>query len=100
MPVKLKAHSPLLEYLRYILFETASLNIPTKYGVLQDIAVEQIGAKLDGGGQGSGRLLRQMLLFIQFPGPQQIRISDDSRQRSLQFMGKSGNKVLPMPRSI
>lgn len=39
-------------------FETAALNVPTKYGVLQDIAVEQIGAKLDGGGQGSGRLLR------------------------------------------
>lgn len=43
--------------LRFAL-ETAALNVPTKYGVLQDIAVEQIGAKLDGGGQGSGRLLR------------------------------------------
>ena len=39
-------------------FETAALNVPTKYGVLQDIAVKQIGAKLEGGGQGSGRLLR------------------------------------------
>ncbi len=39
-------------------FETAALNIPTKYDMLQDIAVEQIGAKLEGGGQGSGRLLR------------------------------------------
>lgn len=39
-------------------FETAALNVPTKYGVLQDVTVEQIGAKLDGGGQGSGRLLR------------------------------------------
>lgn len=43
--------------LRFAL-ETAALNVPTKYGVLQDTAVEQIGAKLDGGGQGSGRLLR------------------------------------------
>lgn len=43
--------------LRFAL-ETASLNVPTKYGVLQDIAVEQIGAKLEVGGQGSGRLLR------------------------------------------
>lgn len=39
-------------------FETAALNVPTKYDVLQDIAVEQIGAKLESGGQGSGRLLR------------------------------------------
>lgn len=39
-------------------FETAALNVPTKYGVLQDTAAEQIGAKLEVGGQGSGRLLR------------------------------------------
>lgn len=39
-------------------FETAALNIPAKYSVLQDIAVEQIGSKLESGGQGTGRLLR------------------------------------------
>lgn len=39
-------------------FETAALNIPTKYDVLQDNAVEQIGSKLESGGQGTGRLLR------------------------------------------
>lgn len=39
-------------------FETAALNVPAKYDVLQDIAVEQIGSKLESGGQGSGRLLR------------------------------------------
>lgn len=39
-------------------FETAALNIPAKYNVLQDIAVEQIGSKLESGGQGTGRLLR------------------------------------------
>ncbi len=39
-------------------FETAALNIPTKYNVLQDIAVEQIGAKLESSGQGTGRHLR------------------------------------------
>lgn len=39
-------------------FETAALNIPTKYNVLQDIAVEQIGARLERSGQGSGRRLR------------------------------------------
>lgn len=39
-------------------FETAALNVPTKYDVLQDAAVLQIGAKLESGGQGTGRLLR------------------------------------------
>ncbi len=39
-------------------FETAALNVPAKYDVLQDTAVEQIGSKLESGGQGSGRLLR------------------------------------------
>ena len=38
-------------------FETAALNVPAKYDVLQDIAVQQIGSKLEDGGQGSGRLL-------------------------------------------
>ena len=39
-------------------FETAALNVPTRYDVLQDIAVQQIGANLEISGQGSGRLLR------------------------------------------
>lgn len=39
-------------------FETAALNVPAKYAVLQDVAVKQIGAKLESGGAGSGRLLR------------------------------------------
>lgn len=39
-------------------FETAALNVPAKYDVLQDIAVEQIGSRLEGGGKDSGRLLR------------------------------------------
>jgi len=39
-------------------FETAALNVPTKYNVLQDAAVAQIGSKLESGGQGTGRLLR------------------------------------------
>ncbi|MBP3477291.1 MAG: HAMP domain-containing histidine kinase [Lachnospiraceae bacterium] len=38
-------------------FETAALNIPSKYDVLQDSAVEEIGVKLEASGQG-GRLLR------------------------------------------
>ena len=39
-------------------FETAALNIPTKYNVLQDVAVEQIGSKLESSGQGTERYLR------------------------------------------
>lgn len=39
-------------------FETAALNIPSKYNVLQDTAVEQIGARLESSGQGSARFLR------------------------------------------
>ncbi len=39
-------------------FETAALNIPVKYSVLQDTAVGQIGSRLESRGQGTGRLLR------------------------------------------
>ena len=43
--------------LRFAL-ETAALNIPAKYDILQDIAVQEIGSNLERSGQGSGRLLR------------------------------------------
>lgn len=39
-------------------FETAALNIPSKYEVLQDRAIEQIGSNLDAGNAGATRLLR------------------------------------------
>ncbi|MBO4981938.1 MAG: HAMP domain-containing histidine kinase [Lachnospiraceae bacterium] len=39
-------------------FETAALNIPSKYDVLQDSTIEEIGSNLEKGGQGTGRLLR------------------------------------------
>lgn len=38
-------------------FETAALNIPSKYDVLQDSTIEEIGSNLESG-QGNGRLLR------------------------------------------
>lgn len=38
--------------------ETAALNVPTKYNVLQDSAVRQIGANLDSSGQSFRRLIR------------------------------------------
>lgn len=38
-------------------FETAALNIPSKYDMLQNSTIEEIGAKLEASGQG-GRLLR------------------------------------------
>ncbi len=39
-------------------FETAALNVPAKYDVLQDRTVGQIASNLESGGQGSGRMLR------------------------------------------
>ena len=45
-------------YILQFAFETAALNVPTKYNVLQDIAVKQIGANLENSAQGTSRLLR------------------------------------------
>ena len=39
-------------------FETAALNIPSKYDILQNSVIEEIGSNLEKGGQGTGRLLR------------------------------------------
>lgn len=39
-------------------FETAALNIPAKYDLLQNSAIKEIGANLEKSGQGTGRLLR------------------------------------------
>ena len=46
-------------------FETAALNIPTRYDVLQDTAVQQIGTNLENSGRDSERL---------------VRLSDENRQ--------------------
>ena len=39
-------------------FETAALNIPSRYDMLQDSTIEEIGYNLEKSGQGPGRLLR------------------------------------------
>ena len=39
-------------------FETAALNVPVKYDLLQNSSVEQIASNLETSGQGTGRLLR------------------------------------------
>ena len=39
-------------------FETAALNVPAKYDVLQDNTVEQIASNLETGGQNTSRMLR------------------------------------------
>lgn len=39
-------------------FETAALNVPAKYDILQDQTIEQIAANLEIGGQSENRLLR------------------------------------------
>ncbi|WP_330672542.1 sensor histidine kinase [Acetatifactor muris] len=69
-------------------FETAALNIPTKYNVLQDTAVEQIGSRLESSGQGSGRFLRlsneeKKVLFVSNGFPEDTallqQITEDTR---------------------
>ena len=69
-------------------FETAALNIPTKYNVLQDTAVEQIGSRLESSGQGSGRFLRlsneeKEVLFVSNGFPEDTallqQITEDTR---------------------
>lgn len=59
-------------------FETAALNIPSKYDVLQDSTVEQIGSNLEKG-QGKGRLLR---------------LSDEDKQLLYASEGFSGDGIL------
>lgn len=39
-------------------FETAALNVPSKYAVLQDTTIEQIGKSLEKGRRGTPRMLR------------------------------------------
>lgn len=39
-------------------FETAALNVPAKYDMLQDGSIEQIAANLENSGQSTGRMLR------------------------------------------
>lgn len=39
-------------------FETAALNVPAKYDVLQDHTVEQIASNLETGGHDTSRMLR------------------------------------------
>jgi len=39
-------------------FETAALNVPAKYDVLQNGSIEQIALNLESGGQNTGRMLR------------------------------------------
>ena len=61
-------------------FETAALNIPAKYDVLQDNTVEQIGSKLESGGQGGGRLLRlsdeeEQVLYASEGFPEDARLT-------------------------
>lgn len=39
-------------------FETAALNVPSRYDLLQDSTIEEIGYNLEKSGKGTGRLLR------------------------------------------
>lgn len=39
-------------------FETAALNVPMKYNILQDSTIEEVASNLETGGQGTSRLIR------------------------------------------
>ena len=69
-------------------FETAALNVPTQYNVLQDIAVEQIGAKLERSARLSERCLRlsgeeRKILYVSDGFPEDtsllMQIPEDAR---------------------
>ena len=45
-------------------FETAALNIPSRYDMLQDTTIEEICHNLEKGGQGLGRLLRILGYYL------------------------------------
>lgn len=60
-------------------FETAALNVPTKYNMLQDAVVEEIGANLENRGQGTKRLLR---------------LSDENREALYASEGFAGDAAL------
>ncbi len=69
-------------------FETAALNVPAKYDLLQDGVVEQIGGRLQASGQTGARILRitdeeQQVLFASegFPGGNVLydKVDEDTR---------------------
>lgn len=61
-------------------FETAAMNVPTKYGILTDSRVEEISSNLEAGGQNSRRL---------------IRISDEKRNVLYASDGFGADAALP-----
>lgn len=78
-------------------FETAALNVPSKYDVLQDTTVEQIGLNLEKGGQGASRLLRlsgenKKILYASdgFAESTDFLTQVDEKNRIYQVMEQSG----------
>lgn len=84
-------------------FETAALNVPSKYDVLQDTTVEQIGSNLEKGGQGTGRLLRlsdeeQNILYASdgFAEDTQLLSQVEENARTYQVISREGHYYIQM----
>ncbi len=79
-------------------FETAALNIPTKYDVLQDNTVEQIASNLETGGHNSSRLLRlcdeqKNVLYVSdgFEADNSLLMQTDSNTKTYQVIKLKDN---------
>lgn len=77
-------------------FETAALNVPSKYDVLQDSTIEQIGSNLERG-QGTDRLLRlsdekKNILYASegFVGDAELLLQIDKQTRIYQVLEFEG----------
>ncbi len=79
-------------------FETAALNIPAKYDVLQDDTVEQIALNLELGGRDTRRLLRlsdekKSLLYMSdgFKADYNMLLETDQSRKTYRIIKEQGN---------
>ncbi len=79
-------------------FETAALNVPTKYNVLQDNRVEQIASNLETGGHSTSRLLRlcdeqKNVLYVSdgFEADDSLLMLTDSNTKTYQVIKLKNN---------
>ncbi len=78
-------------------FETAALNVPAKYDVLQDTTIGQIALNLESGGRNAGRMLRlsdedKQTLYISngFLGDNGILAQTDPAARTYRIVNQRG----------
>lgn len=79
-------------------FETAALNVPAKYDVMQDSTVEQIAYNLETGGHATSRLLRisgeeKNVLYTSegFDADESLLLQTDENTKTYQVIEKNGS---------